>query len=218
MKIIFSFLILINTAFTQQKNEWNEVCLMDIGPRMCNATATMDHPSWRTFSPTNLFDHDLETIWAVKGGTGIKIYAILDEGTSSLKIANGWQKIKLLFQQNNRVKKVSVSIMAGFSFQGYVNEIGRIYQAVVISKAKDISIKDVMGMQTLIFPFDWKDLAAKKEKAVLDFPSKLKVMDPSVQAGYGSKKIQSYIICIEIKEYYPGKSNVTCISEISFLK
>ena len=168
-----------------------------------------DKKNPRMYAPTNLFDGDVATVWAVEnGGIGESLWFPIEDKTKSITLVNGCAKSKELFRANNRVKKAMVSVWFVIFLEGDVTEIAAVKRATALTQSHIIDLKDSIDPQEITLPFKWEEIQKKITEAKNNFLSR---------PAFKERKILSeeLYIYFEIADIYNGsKYNDTCISEI----
>ncbi len=164
------------------------------------------------YSPRNLFDHDLSTSW-VEGdrGPGIGSYVCMGiEGNLKryIIVYNGYQTSKSLFNKNNRVRKLKISLYAGFTRESDENQFGFTADTVYTGESSIIILQDRMGPQRFINPFTAKETADFLKKEKEKYRKETKTTEPVKDF---------FFMKFEIVSVYRGsKWNDTCITGIEF--
>lgn len=189
----------------------------------------------QNYSPELLFDEDLTTSW-VEGvseeGIGENLTILTNKAIQTVSLNNGFSRSKSLYEKNNRLKKIDLSFLIGFTAPGMVSENDDYLYLlkehtistdlyledhpdtqsfdIVISSEEQLELfKDVLQDFTLENPFFLKmmleETGLSQEEYLSDY-NLLLILDI-----YGFFALQ-----IRIKDVYKGsKYNDTCLSEIS---
>jgi hypothetical protein len=215
--VLFSFICL----YASDTN-WEQMVLYSWNNEvMYRASSEYENPDPDPFNPgrfsaVRIFDGDKNTCWAegVSGaGIGETLFFQIPENTRTLTIINGFAGSEELFFNNNRVKKMMVSLYIGLSPEAHVSEIAVQYFAVKYEKEFIIELLDTYDEQELSFPVSWDDLREFREKAMEIFKS-----EKAIEVGTLIDTVH-YILRMEIQEVYKGaETDNTCISEIKIEK
>ncbi len=113
-------LFFIGSAILAQ--EWKDINLISYSGTNFFATSWLSHEgdeglyfdySVPRYGPANLFDGNLATAWVPgteNSGIGESVYFELHENASTINIYNGYGKSQSLFEKNNRVKEIKLSL------------------------------------------------------------------------------------------------------------
>ena len=214
MKFIFMVLFLTSSGlflFAQ----WDRVTFED-ADMYYSASSELEKPSSRKdfgrYSPHNLFDHNTSTAW-VEGeeGSGIGSYILAGSRfglTKYILIYNGYQDSESLFQKNNRVKELKLTLFIGFILDTGAQQFGFNADTAAYKKSALITLNDEMGVQRFGVPFDREKVEAFRENERNRYH----------MAYPGSRRIEDFIfVKFEIASVYKGsKWDDTCIAELEF--
>ena len=171
------------------------------------------------YSPKNLFDNDPATSW-VEGengpGTGSYVFAGMGRDYKKcIGIYNGYQASDSLFKKNNRVRKLEVSLYAGFTWGGMAGQFGFEADTERISDPFTVVLEDRMGEQKIELPFDpvlSEEILMKKLDEYTAAHSK------ELENSGGVEGVESFFFLkLKIVSVYKGsKWDDTCIAGIDF--
>ena len=187
------------------------------------------------YGPEALFDGDDSTCWveAVNGpGLGENVLILCQGPVDSLKLVNGFASDAGLFQANNRLKTLKISIVAGLTAPGMVSELDTVlYKVIEEESASPLGLADVRSRQRFDFPISEDDQYGLMLEAVDVFRSEepflysmiCRELDmdpeapapqidyPGIIASYGF-----YAMRLTIDSVYPGTHyDDTCLAEVS---
>ncbi len=202
-----------------KKEEWQELLLYGA----YTATSTLKGEDWfggqtRPYSVRNLGDGDPKTCWAegVKGyGIGERIYLALQGSPKALNLINGYGKSPDLYAKNGRVKAFKATVLAAFNLPGDVSEVATKYWARRCGPPQRVEVKDIQARQTILLPFDWRSMTQKAKALAAEFDREFSAEIQERRAGCLDRYYQTFVLCLEIAEMYPGtKYEDTCLSEL----
>jgi len=180
-------------------------------------TSELDNPEPDPFNPgifsgVRVFDGDRNTCWAegVPGnGSGEALFFTIPENIGILHIINGSAGNEGFFLNNNRVKKMLLSLYVGVSPEAHVSEMAVQYFALKYDRSFVIELADTQDEQDLDFPLARKELIEFKNRVVELFKSE-------IEADVGSPvDTVHYILRLEIQDVYKGlETEDTCLAEI----
>lgn len=215
MRWIILLLVFVQCS-ARTENEWQEIFLTDMYGMAFSATSVLDQDNGfidmtGRYGPLNLFDRDLETVWAegaADDGAGEAVFITIPENCRTITVFPGHGKSSVLFENNNRIRTLKIKAFAGINPEGYVSEIGVLYRLKAYPEEAVAELKDIPDFQTIDFPFSHSGLEEfadrAKEEFSIDFPDQI--------AGH-----TTLILKLEIESVYKGeKWDDTCISEILF--
>ncbi len=166
----------------------------------CEASSSLGEK----YSAYNMFDEDISTCWAAKGSKNLKLNFLVHSPLETLKIYTGYGKSKKLYFENNRPKKIRVSLSALAGWKDEVTETGRAYSSVLPVWSGVFKLKDKMK---------WRKIKLKANKSKQSEALKKAVEGLSEEQRKGA--IKTFMVTIELLDVYKGsKYNDTCISEI----
>jgi len=188
------------------------------------------------YGPENLFDGDIATSWsegAEGPGVGEDLLVLTQRPIEELRLVNGYASDAGLFLDNNRVKSLDVSIVAGLTAPGMVSETDwQLYFTRETVIAEGVLLDDAAEEQVLSIEWDDDDQYNLFYDAVEAFQAdegflfsmicKDLGVDPEntglvhyardVMEFYGF-----YAVRLRIAEVYPGrKYDDTCLTELAF--
>ncbi len=202
-------LFALHPAFNQ---DFESITLIDVQDKPnCYASSALNNDNLYNpvkYGVAGLFDDDTTTCWAEGAddeGEGVMLYFTVSHDIDTFYIYNGYGKTANLFKLNNRVKSLEMTLYAGVFLSGHVSEVAIQYEALPYGQPQTIVLKDRLGFQPVVMPYDKESLssfiagAEKKCKAIYN--------DPVERIDL--------IIALQITDVYKGeKWNDTCISEI----
>lgn len=209
--IIFLFLSNLPLTYARAEDQIRELVFRDgESSEILSSSYLPDRKNPRMYSPTNLFDGDITTVWALQnGGIGERVWFPIEENTKSITLVNGCAKTKELFKANNRVKKAVVSLWLVFFLEGDVTEIAIVKRAIALSSQYAIMLKDSIEAQNIVLPYNWKEINKEIADAKNNFKSRPVFKERKVLS-------EELYLNFEIADIYKGnKYNDTCISEIA---
>ncbi len=217
ISVFFNSLTLLTAAA-----EWEQIVLYSWNNEILyKATSELDNPEPNPFNPgefsaARLFDADKNTCWAEGApgnGIGEAVFFKIPEKTRTLLIINGFAENETLFFENNRVKKMLVSIYVGVSPEAHVSEVAVQYFALKYEKEFLIEMIDISDEQEMSFPVSWRELQEFRENVVERYQN-----EKSTEVGSPADVVH-FIIKFEIQDVYQGSENEhTCLSEIKIEK
>jgi len=186
------------------------------------------------YGPQSLFDKDNSTPWVeAESGDGIgeSITILLQKALTDLTITNGFASSTRLFNLNNRVKTMDLTLISGLTAPGLVTENDYyLYFVKEIPLSKGLIIEDSSEEQNLSFPMSIMDQFELNRTVVLqfqkEFPEFFKMilvelnLEKKNQLGDDDiKQIMEifgfYSLKLTITEVYKGdRYSDTCISEL----
>jgi hypothetical protein len=230
MKIFLLLLIFLLSAFScAEQVPWERLELLSAyGFHTCSSELDAVDPfeGIGKYGPHNLLDADPATAW-VEGvdGDGIGESVTIEAGETleeAIIIRNGYQKSQALFNANSRVKKLRLTLFAGFMIPGDVTELYAYFSVVPFGEPVEIELEDKSGIQWIEMPFDLEAAAEFKEQKHGVFLREAASRIEEIQAnseGFDPEPKFRYFLKCEILEVYKGsKYDDTCISDIWFGK
>ncbi len=240
--LVFFFSILVFTLFSQpQQTKWEKLFLYDAMGGVWDASSELDDPESEPdgigkYCACWLFDKDVTTAW-VEGakGDGIGEYLLIGQKNTfpdKIHIHNGYQKTESLYFKNGRPKSLRISLYVAYHLPADVTELGGNYyclpfQHTILSEGKlipmrnSLRVRDKMGSQYFILPFDKEKVAFLKEFGDSlfeeDFGERRTEMLKN-SGGYNQyEAFYGYIFKLEILDVYKGsKWDDICISDVWF--
>lgn len=213
MRTAIVFLLMFSGSLFAQ--DWKEFHFSQSG---AGASSSLSDPNgdeedpynnWR-YGAQNILDKNMETAWVegVEGsGIGEFIFSFVTSNFRTVTIFGGFAKNLALWEQNNRVKRMKLTIHIGINAEGFVTEVADVYQSLQLPGEFFIDLEDVSRMQTFNFPVKEDSLIQFRERAVERFNQEFDV----------SIKNLNTILRLEIVDIYRGsKYDDTCISELFF--
>lgn len=114
------------------------------------------------YPPENLFDGDRTTAW-VEGipgegfpgeGIGETLTVLVNRAVTGLALVNGYAKSPSLYEKNNRIRSLKLSLLIGFTAPGMISETdARLYLLKEFRSEEILSVKDIMETQS--FKLSW---------------------------------------------------------------
>jgi len=154
------------------------------------------------YGAINLGDNNPATCWAegAEGnGVGEYIYMTIPKNIRGIRIRNGYQKSKNLYEANNRPKTIKIELLPCFMPPGYVTETHTGFAISQTIATDTIILEDKLGYQDILFDFSWSKINHQTTKN--------KIFDND-----------RFILKITIEDIYPGnKWNDACISDIKVI-
>ncbi len=216
MKILSVFLILISISHLQASApEWKELILWNPSATSMYTVSSALHSVNNDlingkYGAKNLFDQTFSTAW-VEGrkdeGVHETIFTIIPKNCKTLNIFGGYGKNHTLYDRNNRLKKIKLSLLVGINPQGHISENTIVYRTLPYEKVFSYTLKDTFSVQTIPLSFDLNKLAAFTRKTIDQFKKDFKEKIGSTAT----------LLKIEIEAVYRGSRwNDTCVSELFF--
>jgi len=183
-----------------------------------------------------LFDKDVTTAW-VEGakGDGIGEYVLIGHKNTfpdKIHINNGYQKTESLYFKNGRPKSLRISLYVAYHLPADVTELGgnyyclQFYDSILIEGNlvpinNTLQLKDKMGTQFFVLPFDKDKVASLKKLGdslfVEDFGEKQAEIIGNSGEYEQYEAFWGYIFKLEILDVYKGSQwDDTCISDLWF--
>lgn len=136
------------------------------------------------YGSTNLSDDDPNTCWAEGSDTNGEYEYILftiPVNLKEIRLKNGYQKNKDLFQANNRLRNVEFELYASNQIMGYVTESHNGFCLSEKLTSSITEIKDTSGYQNIELNFNWTDIIELMQQDITfdkdRFVVKLKILD-----------------------------------------
>lgn len=216
MKRIYVFALLIIFGKLSSAQGWSELSMYSRNGIFVKATSELTDPNqsdhWvnERYGVFNLIDANSLTAW-VEGkpneGISESVFVSIPKNCQTINIYNGYGKSISLFNQNNRVKKLKLSLQIGINPVGYISEVAHAFLLKTYPESFTIELNDTDSLQSFPFPISSNELLefidiAKKEY-LNQYTEPIYLVTPIVQ--------------FEIIEIFKGlKYNDTCLSEIFF--
>lgn len=154
------------------------------------------------YGSLNLGDSNPKTCWAEgseSDGINEFIWMTIPENISIIRIRNGYQKSEIIYNANNRPRKLEFELFASYEPSGYVTESHNgffISESIASSSAV---LEDNLGYQDIKLDFDWPEINSQL--------SYNEIFDED-----------RFILKIKIIDVYKGsKWNDACISDINIV-
>ena len=221
-------LIILFTQCSARQPEWERLFLRDAMGRLHLVSSELDEVNpfedLGDYGGHNLFDKEGSTAW-VEGveGSGIGEYFYLGIGKEfpeQMVILNGYQKNNDIYNKNNRVKTIRVSLFAGFMIPMDVTEIGVNYHIRQFGTAEIVELKDMFGSEHIPLPWtrDNVDQLMEENRVLflIDFEKELAAIREACPSCPTDPDNQ-FLLKIEILDVYKGSMwDDPCISDIWF--
>lgn len=200
----------------EQSGKFSKLALSDTYAYGFNASSSLDQegPFDRSeYGMHQLFDGDVYTGWAegVAGpGIGEVLWLEVDHGADTVLLRNGFARTQTLFEKNNRIKSVEVSIWSGINPPMAISEIGPVYVIAPETEGHTILLADTMELREYSLPFDWSAIplgGSISEEDYIDY-----VKANSMPQAVGARDL---LLRIEITDVYRGSTwDDTCLTEL----
>lgn len=196
--------------------ELRQVNFSDYAAHVYRASSSLESEGFYTPGPYGmhlLFDGDGYTGWSegVGGdGKGEVLWLRLDRGADTLLLRNGFARTKELFEKNNRVRSVDLSIWGGVLPAGMVTEIGPIYVLAPETGSRSLVLEDTPELREYKLPFDQRVLEGSCSISEKEFRKFARTQDlPEAEER------RDLFLRMEITDVYPGTLwNDTCLTEL----
>jgi hypothetical protein len=188
-----------------------------------------------TYGPEFLFDSDLATSWvegASDEGIGEELIILTDKAIKRVSLNNGFSRSASLYAKNNRLKKIDLSLLIGFTAPGMVSENDYyLYFLKEHAISSDLYVEDRPDTQSFDISLSTEEQLGLYREILQSFSSEnpffLKMM--LEETGLSKEEYLSdmnlmlmielygfYALQITIKDVYKGsRYNDSCLSEIS---
>jgi hypothetical protein len=185
------------------------------------------------YGPGALFDGDFSTPWvegAEGAGIGESVTILLKEPVSEIVLVNGFAASDRLFLLNNRIRVLTLSLLAGFTAPGLVSE--RDFQLYLVKEnfLGTWPLEDLKDRQSFVFPakgqgqedFFYEVLEQFKDDQDFLFGmireelGDLYQEENPLEAAMLIQEVYGFLaLRLTIEEVYPGsRYDDTCLSEI----
>jgi hypothetical protein len=190
------------------------------------------------YSPEQLFDDDPGTCWveaAPGGGTGEWVLFAVNRPVEGLRLTNGFARSPALFQNNNRIKRLRLSLVVGFTAPGLVTELDYYLYFLTDLKEAEVELQDTPKPQPVGFSVSYEEYRQLVWEALDRFSDSYPMFMREIEKDLGLQpdldkeqlKLEQDLIfeafgmsCLrlEILEVYAGERyDDTCLSEIETL-
>jgi len=190
------------------------------------------------YTPEQLFDGDPGTCWveaAPGGGTGEWVLFAVNQPVEGLRLTNGFARSPTLFQSNNRLKRVKLSFVVGFTAPGLVTELDYYLYFLTDLKEVEVQLQDTPEPQSVEFSITYEEHSQLVWEALDRFSDSYPFFMREIEKDLGLEpnmskeqltKEQDLIfeafgmscLRLEILEVYAGERfDDTCLSEIETL-
>lgn len=196
--------------------ELRQVNFSDYAAHVYRASSSLESEGPYSLGPYGmhlLFDGDGYTGWsegAAGDGRGEVLWLRLDPGADTLLLRNGFARRQDLFEKNNRVRSLDLSIWGGVLPAGMVTEIGPMYVMAPETESRSLVLEDTPELREYELPFDRTVLEGPcsiSEKEFRDFARALGLPE--------TEERRDLFLRMEITDVYPGSLwNDTCLTEL----
>jgi hypothetical protein len=186
----------------------------------------------------NAVDGSRDTCWvegAPGDGKGETITIVTNRPIEIIEIVNGFARDTALYRKNNRVRRLSVSIVAAFTAPGLVSETDHyLYFAKTLKARNSIELEDVRDPQVFAMPLTSEEqdefVQQSMERFLEDYPDfSEKIEEELGYAGdteMSGRRLAAFFrevrelysmtaVQLEIEDVYRGDLyNDTCLAEI----
>jgi hypothetical protein len=190
------------------------------------------------YAPEQLFDGDPGTCWveaAPGGGIGEWVLFVVNRPVEGLRMTNGFARSTTLFQNNNRLKRVKLSFVVGFTAPGLVTELDYYQYFLTNLKEAEVQLQDTPEPQPVDFSVSYAEHRQLVWEALDRFSDAYPFFMREIEKDLGLepnlgkeqlKQEQDLIfevfgmscLRLEILEVYAGaRCDDTCLSEIETL-
>ena len=190
------------------------------------------------YSPEQLFDDDPGTCWveaAPGGGTGEWVLFAVNRPVEGLRLTNGFARSPSLYQNNNRIKRLKLSFVVGFTAPGLVTELDYYLYFLTDLKEAEVELQDTPKPQPVDFSVSYEEYRQLVREALDRFSDSYPMFMREIEKDLGLQpdldkeqlKLEQDLIfeafgmsCLrlEILEVYAGERyDDTCLSEIETL-
>ncbi len=220
-KVLIALMLLLGTmvpvlAAGPKSVEFRQLGCNDLLGHFYHVSSELEDPGSHLlgkYGMHTLFDGDTYTGWSegVDGsGTGETLWLRVPEGADTLAVVNGFARSLALFQKNNRVKELELSLYYAILPEAMVTELGPVYCISPASDTIDITLKDSPELEVYSLHFNWSGISGGYGKATEAYPAYAEEegLPPKIQH-------KDYLLKMEIKSVYPGSAwNDTCLTEL----
>ena len=219
MKFPVLMLLFLFSILQGEDRIWIELPLTSAQGHLWYSTSELEEPKdfneIGKYSAVKIFDNNPATCWAegIKGpGIGEKIYFDIPLELTALRISNGLAKNEVIFNKNNRLKKIKINIYGGVTTDEDAGQFADIYRCLPFSKEYTITLEDSFKPQEIKIPLDWALLEKFKKDVLKNF----ELLDYAKINK--SQRYFKFIMSLEILDVYKGsKWDDTCISDVNFI-
>jgi hypothetical protein len=190
------------------------------------------------YTPEQLFDGDPGTCWveaAPGGGAGEWVLFVVNRPVEGLRLTNGFARSTTLFQNNNRLKRVKLSFVVGFTAPGLVTELDYYLYFLTDLKEAEVELLDSPEPQPVDFSISYKEhkqlVGEALDRFYDSYPFFMREIeeDLGLEPNPGKEQLKQQqdlifevfgmsCLRLEILEVYAGKRyDDTCLSEIETL-
>ncbi len=188
------------------------------------------------YPPAQIFDGKPDTCWveaAPGDGIGEWVLFVVNRPVRALELVNGFARSAALYENNNRIKSLKLSLVAGFTAPGLVTELDYYLYFLTDLKEGELRLDDTLEPQLVEFTVSYEeheDLIWEALDRFYDtYPFFMQEIekDLGLTPNMGKEELKQYqelifdafgmsCLRLEILEVYPGKRyDDTCLSEIN---
>jgi hypothetical protein len=112
------------------------------------------------YTPEQLFDGDPGTCWveaAPGGGAGEWVLFTVNRPVEGLRLTNGFARSPNLFRYNNRIKRLRLSLVVGFTAPGLVTELDYYLYFLTDLKEAEAELQDALEPQPVEFSVSYEE-------------------------------------------------------------
>ena len=112
------------------------------------------------YTPEQLFDGDPGTCWveaAPGGGTGEWVLFVVNRPVEGLRLTNGFARSPGLYRNNNRIKRLRLSFVVGFTAPGLVTELDYYLYFLTDLKEAEVELQDTLEPQPVDFSISYEE-------------------------------------------------------------
>ena len=190
------------------------------------------------YTPEQLFDGDPGTCWVEAvpgGGIGEWVLFVVNRPVEGLQLTNGFARSPTLYQNNNRIKRLRLSLVVGFTAPGLVTELDYYLYFLTELMIEEVQLQDTPEPQPIDFSVSYEEHRQLVWEALDRFydsyPFFMREIEKDLvlecNIGKEQLKLEQDLIfeafgmsCLrlEILEIYSGERyDDTCLSEIETL-
>lgn len=187
------------------------------------------------YTPEQLFDGDPGTCWveaAAGDGIGEWVMFAVNRPVEGLRMTNGFARSPALFQSNNRIRRLRLSFVVGFTAPGLVTELDYYLFFTTELKEAEVQLRDTLEPQPVEFSVSWEEHQELVWEALQRFYDTYPLFIRKIAEDLGMepeigkeqlKQNQDLIfevfgmscLRLEILEVFPGdRYDDTCLSEV----
>ena len=225
------------SGMTARETDWMELEILE-GESVWASSSLTETLKGKTvtYGPENLFDGDPSTPWveaAPEGGAGESVLILSKKIVKAINLTNGFASSESLFFQNNRIKNMTVSFVAGLTAPGLVTELDYyLYFIKEMPIPEKFFLRDERDHQVISLG-EWEsfqddffqDVILQFSRDYPDFYSMI-LQDLGIPPEEGDGLMYRKLIMdiygffgirLTIDDVYPGSHyNDTCLAELQF--